>query len=200
MLLTCGLGEDSWETIGLQGDQTSQSWRKSALNIHWKDWCWSWNSNTLATWCEKPTLWKRSWCWEWLKAGEGDGRWGDGWMTSLTYCTWAWENSRRWWRTGKPVKVQSMGSQRVRRDWVTEQEKKERIKIKPKVRYSDILISLQNNVLHLHIAWWTFVQMFVYSYRYVGLPNPSHLCFMNNILGVLLPSFIIYTKSETCYT
>ena len=31
---------------------TSQSSRKSVLNILWKDWCWSWNSNTLATWCE----------------------------------------------------------------------------------------------------------------------------------------------------
>ena len=30
----------------------------------WKDWCWSWNSNTLATWCEELTHWKRSWCWE----------------------------------------------------------------------------------------------------------------------------------------
>ena len=32
--------EDSWESLGLQGDQTSQSYRKSVLNIHWKDWCW----------------------------------------------------------------------------------------------------------------------------------------------------------------
>ena len=32
---------------------------KSVLNIHWKDWCWSWNSNTLATWCEELTHWKR---------------------------------------------------------------------------------------------------------------------------------------------
>ena len=31
------------------GDQTHQSYRKSVLNIHWKDWCWSWSSNTLAT-------------------------------------------------------------------------------------------------------------------------------------------------------
>ena len=31
-----------------QGNQTSQSLRKSILNIHWKDWCWSWSSNTLA--------------------------------------------------------------------------------------------------------------------------------------------------------
>ena len=40
-----------------------------------KDWCWRWNSNTLATWCEELTPWKRPWCWEKLKAGgEGDDR------------------------------------------------------------------------------------------------------------------------------
>ena len=37
--------EKTWESLGLQGDQTSQFQRKSVLNIHWKDWCWSWNSN-----------------------------------------------------------------------------------------------------------------------------------------------------------
>ena len=26
--------------------------------IHWKDWCWSWSSNPLTTWCEEPTHWK----------------------------------------------------------------------------------------------------------------------------------------------
>ena len=34
------------------------------LNIHWKDWYWSWNSKTLATWCGELTHWKRPWCWE----------------------------------------------------------------------------------------------------------------------------------------
>ena len=49
--------------------------------IHWKDWCWSWNSNTLATWCEELTHWKTPWCWERLMAGrEGDDR---GWMRWL---------------------------------------------------------------------------------------------------------------------
>ena len=53
--------------------------RKSVLNIHWKDWCWGWNSNNLATWCEELTYFKRSWCWERLKVGgEGDNRGGDG--------------------------------------------------------------------------------------------------------------------------
>ena len=30
--------------------------RKFVLNVHWKDWCWSWNSNSLATWCEKTLM------------------------------------------------------------------------------------------------------------------------------------------------
>ena len=63
ILLKCGVGEDSWESLGLQGDPTSPSWRKSVLNIHWKDWCWTWNSNTLATWWEELTHLKRPWCW-----------------------------------------------------------------------------------------------------------------------------------------
>ena len=29
-------------------------------HIHWKDWCWSWSSNTLAIWCEELTHWKRT--------------------------------------------------------------------------------------------------------------------------------------------
>ena len=70
MLLNCGVGEDSWESFGLQGDPTSPSYRRSDLSIHWKNWCWSWNSNTLATWCEELTHWKRPWCWERLKVGE----------------------------------------------------------------------------------------------------------------------------------
>ena len=84
MLWNCGAGEDSWESLGQQ-DQTSPSYRKSVLNIHWKDWCWSWNSNTLAIWCEELANWKRSWCWERLKArGERDDRRWDVCMASPT--------------------------------------------------------------------------------------------------------------------
>ena len=72
MLLNCGVGEDSWESPGLQGDPTSPFWRRSVLGVHWKDWCWSWNSSTLATSCEELTHWKRPWCWEGLGAG-GEG-------------------------------------------------------------------------------------------------------------------------------
>ena len=91
MRLNCGVEEDSWESLGLQGDPTSPSKRKSVLNIHWKDWCW--NSNTLATWCKELTHWKRFWCWERLKVGrEGDDRRWDGWMASPIWWTWVWAN------------------------------------------------------------------------------------------------------------
>ena len=92
----CGV-KDSLFSFGLQGDPTSPSYRSSVLRVHWKEWYWSWNSNTLATWCEELTHWKRPWCWERLRAGrEGDDKGWDGWMESPTQWTWAWVNSR-WW-------------------------------------------------------------------------------------------------------
>ena len=85
---------------------------KSVLNIHWKDWCWSWNCNTLAIWCEELTHLKRPWCWDRLKVeGEGDDRRWEGWRTSPTQWTCVWVNSRSWWWTGRPGMLQSMRSQ-----------------------------------------------------------------------------------------
>ena len=116
MLSNCGVGEDSWESLGLQGDPTSPFWRRSTLGFLWREWCWSWNSITLATWCEELTHWKRLCCWEGLEAGgEGDDRGWDGWMASLT-----WVNSGSWWWTGRPGVLWFMGSQRVGHDWATE--------------------------------------------------------------------------------
>ena len=112
MLFHCGFGEDSLESLGLQGHPTSPSYRKTVLNIHWKGWCWSWNSNTLVTWCEGLTHWKRPWSWERLKAGgEGDDRGWGGWIASPTQWTRVWVNSGSWWWTGKPGMLPSMGSQ-----------------------------------------------------------------------------------------
>ena len=121
MLLNCGVGEDSWESLGLQGDPTSPLWRRSVLGVLWKEWCWSWNSSTLATSYKVLTHWKRLWCWEGLGAGgEGDDRGWDGWMASRTQWMWVWVNSRRWWWTQRPGMLQFMGSQTVRHNWATE--------------------------------------------------------------------------------
>ena len=57
--------------------------------------------------------------------GEGDDRGWDGWMASPTQWTWVWANSRRWWRTGKPGELPSTGLQRVRHNWVAEQQQQQ---------------------------------------------------------------------------
>ena len=110
----------SWESLGKKGDQTSQSERKTTLNTLWKYWCWSWSSNSLATWYEDMEMT--------LMLGKIEGRrrggnrgW-DGWMFSLTQWTWVCANSRTWWRTGKPGVLQSMWWQRAGHDWATEQQ------------------------------------------------------------------------------
>ena len=46
----------NWEVLTLQGDPTSPFWRRSALGFLWKEWCWSWNSGTLATSCQMSWL------------------------------------------------------------------------------------------------------------------------------------------------
>ena len=50
----------------------------------------------------------------------GDGRGWDDWMASPTRWTWVWANSESWWWTGNPGMLQSMGSQGIGQDWVTE--------------------------------------------------------------------------------
>ena len=112
----CGVGVDY-----VRSTPSSPFWRRSVLGVLWKEWCWSWNSSTLATSCEELTHWKRLWCREGLGAGgEGDDRGWDGWMASPTLGTWVWVNSgSRWW-TGRPGVLQFMRWWRVRHDWATE--------------------------------------------------------------------------------
>ena len=88
MLLNCGVGEDSWESLGLQ-DQTNQSWRKSVLNIHWKDWCWSWSSNTLANLMQRTDSLEETLMLGKIEGGRRRGcqrmRWLDGITDSIVW-------------------------------------------------------------------------------------------------------------------
>ena len=92
--------------------------KEIALNIHWKDCCWSWSSNTLATWCEEPTHWKKT-----LMLGKIEGRRRKGWQRMRWFngiaisMDMSLSKLGRQWRTGKPGVLQSMGSQRVGHDW-----------------------------------------------------------------------------------
>ena len=45
-------------------------------------------------------------------------------VASPTQCTWVWASFQRWWWTGKPGMLQSMRSQWVGHDWLTEQQQK----------------------------------------------------------------------------
>ena len=117
----------------------------STLNSHWKDWCWSWSSSSLAIWCQELTHWKRPWCLERLKAkGEEGGRRQDGWIASLTQWTWTWANSERQWGTGRPGMLQSMGSQRVRHDFANEQQQQQRDTQK-KVHYKKLACGIRES-------------------------------------------------------
>ena len=129
--------EDSWESLGLQGDPTSPFWKRTALGFLWKEWCLSLNSSTLATSCEELTHWKRLWCWEGLgTGGEVDDREWDGWMASLTRWMWVWVNSGRWWWTGRPGMLWFMGLQS--RTWLSDwTELKEEVS----VQWGDLLQS-----------------------------------------------------------
>ena len=129
MLLNCDVGEDSWESLGQQGNQTSPFSKRSNQSVLKEispDYSLEGRKLKLKLpyfvhWCKELTHWKRPWCWERLKTGgEGDDRRWNDWMTSLTQWTCVWVNSRSWWWTGRPGMLQSMGSQRVRHDWETE--------------------------------------------------------------------------------
>ena len=95
---------------------------KEVKPVNLKNWCWNWNSSILVTWYEQLTHWKNPWCWERLRA-EGEEGWErDGWMASPMQWTWTWAKLGRWVGLGRPGVLQSMGSQRFRHDWVTEQQ------------------------------------------------------------------------------
>ena len=101
--------------------RSNQSILRGKSTLNWRNWCWS--SSILVTWWEQLTHWKSPWCWERLRAeGEEGVRWWDDSMASPMHWTWTWANSRKWWGTGRPGVPQSMGLQRSRHDWVTEQQ------------------------------------------------------------------------------
>ena len=112
-------------------------------NQSWKDWCWGWNSNTLAASCKELTHWKRHWCWEGLGAGgEGDDQGWEGWMASLTRWIRVWVKSGSCWWTGRPGMLWFMGLQRVGHDWATELNWKYKMKDKVIILYLLFMVTV----------------------------------------------------------
>ena len=93
-------GNQSWIFIGMTDAETPILWPPDVKNwLIWKD----------------PDAGE-----DWRQEEKGTTRGRDGWMASLTQWTWVWVNSGSWWWTGRPGVLQSMGSQRVKHNWVTE--------------------------------------------------------------------------------
>ena len=110
-------------------ESPSDSKEIKPVNLKW-DQPWILTGRTDAE-AEAPVFWSSDanrwligslWCWERSRAGEEGIREWDGWTASPMQWTWTWANSRRWWGTGRPGVLQSMGSQRVGHDWATEQQ------------------------------------------------------------------------------
>ena len=121
-------------------------------------------------------MWKR-----FKVEGEVNNRGWDGWLASLTWWPWIWASSKRWWRTGKPDVVQSMGSQRVGHNWVTE------------MSWSAFIVQITHNIfqyyilfkfillcfcLSLHISWlwWLLLGNYVW-----WLLHKRHLLLLTNL-------------------
>ena len=141
---------------------------KSVLNIHWKDWCWRWNSNTLATWWEELTPWKRPWCWERLKAG------GEGWWHH-----WFDGHEFEWTPgvgngTGRPGMLQSMGQKESdMTEWLNWTEA--------------FSVHLCAPPIYTHYrATVTRVTMF---------PPPSQACFLS-FMSPVVPNLMLYSVSQ----
>ena len=103
----CGAREDSWESLGQQGDQTNQSQGKSTLN----------SLEGLMLKLKLQYVSYLMWTTDSLEKlgaeGEESIRGWAGWTASPMQRTWTWANFWRWWGTRKPGMLQSMGSQRV---------------------------------------------------------------------------------------
>ena len=111
MLLNCGVGEDSWESLGLQEIQP----------VHPKgNWSWIYTGGLMLKLKLQyfgHLMWRADSLEKILMlgkiegGGERDDRGWDGCMASLIWWTWVWASSGNWWWTGKPGVLQSMGLQ-----------------------------------------------------------------------------------------
>ena len=84
MLLNCGVGEDSWESLGLQGDPTSPFWRRSVLSVHWKDWCWSWKLQYFGHLMQRADSFEKTLMLGKIEGGRRRGRQRIRWLDGIT--------------------------------------------------------------------------------------------------------------------
>ena len=149
MILNCGVGEDSWESLGLQGDPISPFWRRSALGFLFclfvyrvfflllffkfyfifklyiivlvlEGMMLKLKLQYFGHLMQRVDSLQRTLMLGGIGGRRRRGRQRMRWLDGIpTRWTWVWVNSRSWWWTGRPGVLQFMGSKRVRHDWAT---------------------------------------------------------------------------------
>ena len=147
MLLSFGVGEDSWESLGLQGDPVKPKGNQSWIFIGRTDG----EAETPILWLPDVKNWligkdpdvEKDW-----RREEGDDRGWDDWMASPTQWTWVWVNSKSWWWAGRPGVLQFMGSQSDKSEQLNWTEE-----------YSRSLVIW--NHWHWLLAWYSLVHLYL---------------------------------------
>ena len=152
MPLNCGVGEDSWESLGLQGDQTQSILKEIGPEYSLEELMLRWKLQYFDHLMQRANSIEKT-----SMLGNIEGRRRRGWqrtrwLESITNSiTWVWANSRRRWRTEKPGVLQSMGLQRVGHDWAAKQQ--------PTTSATSLSRAL---CIHDHVSWH---------------PNPGDSCY-----------------------
>ena len=140
MLLNCGIGEDSWESLGLQEGSNHSILKEISPGISLEGML-KLKLQYFGHLMRRVDSLEKTLILGGIGAGgEGDDRGWDGWMASLTWWTWVWVNAGSWWWTGRPGVLWFMGLQRVGHDWATE------------LNWTEL--RLQMEASHMATTWW----------------------------------------------
>ena len=109
---------------------------------------------------------------DWKRRRRDDRGW-NGWMASPTQWIWVWVNSENWWWTGKPGMLQSMGLQRVGRDWETELNWRKILSLE--------FIELLGCGFRVFVKFRNFYPLFICIFFYLHLPplGSPHICVLS---------------------
>ena len=126
----------------------------------------------------------------------------DGWMSLPNQCTWVLASSGRWWRTGKPGMLQSIGTQRIEHDWVTEKQQQHPIffihcSINGRLSFFHVLAIVKRALMNIgvHMCFWTrFLVFFLFVCLFFNI------CTGVRLQGHVLGLFLAFYRTSTLFS